>query len=238
MGVEFAELERFIFDDCNEDGSLSGESFDTDEPNGNYVKHSLKSKILERRESQGLGKITVDFSPKQNYPLTEIEKEKDRKRKESNRISAKKCREKQKEDHKRNKMLLEQLREDQQKLLSRVQQIEEEKNKVMFALKKILPDSYILETLNQNNYHELRENAVAKDNLETIRTIEQTQLIQNEEQDLLHITNEQNMHEDEHLGSETLFSCLIGDQGDEVETVDQLVNFEIGNDILLSIFTQ
>jgi hypothetical protein len=39
------------------------------------------------------------------FQLTEIEKEKDRKRKESNRISAKKCREKQKEDHKRNKMV-------------------------------------------------------------------------------------------------------------------------------------
>ena len=68
MGIEFEEL-HFLFCDLNENAELANGSIATNAADGNYVKHSLKSKILERRQSLGLGHITIDFSPKQLHPV-------------------------------------------------------------------------------------------------------------------------------------------------------------------------
>lgn len=70
MGVDFNNYSRAMGQDARElcpsaEAKKSG-NFNS---GNDTVKHSLKSKILERRKKFGLKNIEVDFTPKTPYPV-------------------------------------------------------------------------------------------------------------------------------------------------------------------------
>lgn len=154
MGIELNNFTRnlsFYADQLrtvtNADVSRNGMQNDQ-----NTVKHSLKSKILERRKNLGLEQIKVDFAPKKSYPMTKEEIEKEKRRKQSNKESAQRCRMKQKEEYEHNKMLLDELEELRKQNLTKIHEIEAEKNRYLVSLRTMLPDIYIDEALRRIEY--------------------------------------------------------------------------------------
>lgn len=153
MGVELQNnfVDGFYCWDNNSNSKCqtneSGNGYSTLISKNKIVKQCLKTKVIGSLKSRGLDHVAADFSPKPNYPMTKEEIEKDRRRRQSNRDSARKCREKQKAEDKKNMKLLSQLKMQKEKLLEAVSKSEDEKNRLLYNLKSVLPDSYITEAL-------------------------------------------------------------------------------------------
>ncbi|KAL4239212.1 hypothetical protein ACF0H5_000029 [Mactra antiquata] len=113
------------------------------------IKDCLKNKIILRRRRQGLNDIRVDFTPRQNHPMTVEEIEKDERRRQSNRLSAQRCRLKQRQQWDTNEKILLDLKAENDKLMNTLKEQQREKHSVMSKLIQQMSESRINEILAQ-----------------------------------------------------------------------------------------